>query len=81
MRINFHWKPIQMELNSFKNTWDEGGKWDIRIISELETSLPRFVILGRMGQSTFLHLNNNTTSIVNSQFAIRELRICAILYL
>ncbi|HAT8918607.1 TPA: hypothetical protein JBB10_12275 [Legionella pneumophila subsp. pneumophila] len=67
-----------MEFNSFKNTWDEGGKWDIRIISELETSLPRFVILGRMGQSTFLHLNNNTT--IDCKFAVRDSRIANLCY-
>ncbi|KTD75194.1 hypothetical protein Lwal_3235 [Legionella waltersii] len=43
-----------------KNIWDEGDKWGIRIISELETSLHHFAIVGRMGQSTFLHINKNT---------------------
>jgi hypothetical protein len=33
---------LQIHLVLLKNTWDEGGKWGIRIISELETSLPHF---------------------------------------
>lgn len=44
---------LQIQLVQLKNTWDERDKWGIRVITGLDTSLPYFSTMGRMGHPHF----------------------------
>lgn len=53
MDYRFVQNGLQTHLVQLKNTWDERDTWDILVITGLDTSLPYFSTMGRMGHLHF----------------------------